>query len=182
MGNILVNQLKKDIREDKLGMVKIDLPPSGSGSEASNNATLLDFVQSQPGVTLTEAQIISQLYFKNTASEDFEQGSLVAYSVPMGDLQIEPLRLIKGDFPAVGSKQLAVERRMADAYDLKVGDSLGLRMVSQAGTGNTIPVEDWTISGIVFQPYALAEGDVDMASAIFTTLEDALNTFPVFRT
>ncbi|RPI98282.1 MAG: hypothetical protein EHM39_08210, partial [Chloroflexi bacterium] len=103
MGNILVNQLKKDIQEDKLAMVKIGLTPSGSDSAASDNAALLDFVQSQPGVTITEGQIISQLYFKNTDSEDFEQGSLIAYSVPMGDLQIEPLQLIEGDFPTAGS-------------------------------------------------------------------------------
>jgi putative ABC transport system permease protein len=173
MGDILVSRLKKDIQEDKLAMVKIGLTPAGSGVEAADNAPLLDYVQSQPGVTVAEGQIISQLYFKDPDSEGFEQGTLVAYSVPMDALQIEPLQLVKGSFPAAGSKTLAVERRMADAYHLQVGDTVGLRMVSQAGSGDTIPVEDWTIAAIVFQPYALAEGDVDMASTVFTTLEDA---------
>ena len=174
MGDILVSRLKKDIQEDKLAMVKIGLTPSSTDANLSDNADVLDFVQSQAGVETVEGQIVSPLYFKDTGSDDFEKGSLIAYSTPMGDLQLEPLQLIDGDYPTAGSQQLALERRMADAYDLTVGDTVTLRMVSQAGTGSTIPVEDWVISGIVFQPYALGGGDdLDMTGTVFTTLEDA---------
>jgi len=174
MGDILVSRLKEDIQKNQLAMVKIGLTTSDPAVDATDNALLLDLVLTQPGVTVTEGQLISQLYFKDPkGSDEFEQGTLVAYSVPMGDLQLEPLQLTKGDYPIAGSKQLAIEQRMADAYNLKVGDSIGLRMVSQASTGDSIPVEDWIISGIVFQPYVLVEGDVEMASTVFTTLEDA---------
>ncbi len=172
MGDILVSRLKEDIQQDKLAMIKVGLAPSGDGAVTMENSDILDLIQSQPGVEIVEGQIMSQLYFQKSGADDFEQGILIGYSSPMGDLQLEPLQLTKGAYPVAGSKQLAVDRRMADNYNLKVGDTLGLRMVSQAGTGDTIPVEEWTISGIVFQPYALATDNGDMSTAVFATLED----------
>jgi ABC-type lipoprotein release transport system permease subunit len=150
MGDILVSRLKKDIQQDKLAMVKILLTPSGAGdNELTGSTTIVDFVQAQPGVETVQGAIISQLYFRRPNSETFKQGTLIAYSVPMGELPLEPLQLVEGDYPVAGSHQLAVERRMADNYHLKVGDTVALRLVSQAATSSTIPVEDWTISAIV---------------------------------
>lgn len=173
MGDILVSRLEGDIQEDNLAMVKMALTLGESGAAQADNAALLDFVRAQPGVTSVEGQIIGQLYFKDPDSDDFEQGSLVAYSSPMDALPLEPMQLVEGTYPAAGSRELAVERRMADAYSLETGDTITLRMVSQAGKESSIPVEDWTISAIVFQPYSLQNGDVAMESAIFTALDDA---------
>lgn len=172
MGDILVSRLEHDIQKDKLSMVKMGLTTSESEVVLPSGDEFLQLVSAQPGVETADGQITSQLYFKEPGSDDFDQGSLIAYFTPMNELQLEPLQLIEGDYPAAGSKQLTVERRMADTYDLKVGDALALRMVSQAGEGIGIPEETWTISGIVFQPYTVVD-NVKMSSTVFTTFEDA---------
>ena len=171
MGDILVSRLEQDIQKDRLAMVKIELTTSETDTALLPYADFLQFVDSQPGVALVDGQITSQLYFRTSETENFDQGSLLAYYTPMSELQIEPLQLIEGDYPVSGSKQLTVERRMADAYGLSVGDELVLRMVSQTGEGIAIPEESWTVSGIVFQPY-LVGNDIDMTSTVFTTFDD----------
>jgi putative ABC transport system permease protein len=61
---------------------------------------------------------------------------------------------------------------MAESYNLSVGDELTLRIVSQAGEGSGVPEENWTIVGVVFQPYALS-GNESMTTAVFMTFADA---------
>ncbi len=172
MGDILVSRLEQDIQEDKLAMTKLGLTTSERATELPDARDFLTMVEAQPGVAKAEGQIISQFYFREPDSDDFDQGSLIAYFTPLTEVELEPPQLIEGDYPVSGTKQLAVERRMADTYDLKVGDTLVLRMVSQAGEGLSIPEENWTVSGIVFQPYAIVD-NVNMSTTIFTTFEDA---------
>lgn len=172
MGDILVSRLEQDIQEDKLAMVKMGLTTSENPDALASSDEFLHLLTTQPGVETVDGQIISQLYFKEPGADDFDQGSLIASFSPMSDMPLEPLQLIEGEYPVASSKQLAVERRMAESYDLAVGDELVLRMVSLAGGETAIPEERWTISGVVFQPYAVID-NVQMTSTVFTTYTDA---------
>ena len=117
MGDILVSRLEKDIQKDKLAMVKMLLTTSESNDALPADADFLQFVDAQTGVAVVDGQITSQIYFKEPGAEDFDQGSLMATYAPMDAQLLEPLQLMKGDYPVTGSNQLAVERRMADAYE-----------------------------------------------------------------
>lgn len=171
MGDILISRLEQDIDEDKLAMVKMSLTTSDNSAALPNEDEFLRLVHAAPGVDFVDGQIISQLYFKEPGSDDFDQGSLIAYFTPMNDLPLEPPQLIEGNLPLAGARQLVVERRMADAYELNVGDELVIRMVSLASVGADVPEETWTVTGIVFQPYVVTD-NVNMNSTVFTTFED----------
>ncbi|MBI5931840.1 MAG: FtsX-like permease family protein [Chloroflexi bacterium] len=171
MGDLIVNRLENDIQEDKLAMMKTHLTLAPDATPIANDA-LLSQVQAYPGVTTTEGYLSNLVYFQASENDKFEEGAVIASYAPIGQSQLEPMRLIEGDYPTAGQRQLAVEQRMAEEYGLQVGDTLNLRMVSLAGGGAEIPVEAWTISAIVFQPYQLDFG-YDPTVSVFATFEDA---------
>ncbi|MCD4686583.1 MAG: FtsX-like permease family protein [Anaerolineae bacterium] len=184
MSDILIGQLKEDIKEDELAMVQIAAEVK-EGEQPDNLAyaqRLIDY----PGVTEIKIGLEERVVFFKTdpEDEDFEDGFAAAYQVLNEDgtalleapsqaaPAIEPYRLLEGGvWPERG--QLLVERRMADKYDLDIGDELYMRILSPSRqpdrSGATGTVEAWTISGIVFAPYSLTPD-----SAIFTSVEDSL--------
>lgn len=171
MGDLIVNRLENDIQEDKLAMVKTHLNLAGSETPVPNEE-LLSQVEAYPGVTTAEGYLASLVYFQPDSGDKFEEGVVIASYAPIGQTELEPMRLIDGEYPMVGQRQLAVEQRMAEEYGLEVGDTLDLRMVSLAGGGAEIPVETWTISGVVFQPYQL-DYSYDPTVTVFANFEDA---------
>lgn len=172
MGNIIVDRLEKDIQADDLAMLKTFVTLS-SDEPAPDNATFMADVNAYPGVTTAEGYSVNAYYFRVDDDDKFEEGTLVASYAPIGETQLEPFQLVEGDYPVAGQHQLAIDKRMADANKLEVGDTITLRLVSQAdGSGANIPEEVWTVSAIVFQPYMMSF-NFDGKTAAFATLEDA---------
>jgi putative ABC transport system permease protein len=59
-----------------------------------------------------------------------------------------------GSYPVAGQKQIAVERRMAKAQGLEIGDQVVVGVLA----GGAPQEETWTIVGTVFQPYGVLGG------------------------
>jgi len=173
MSDILITRLKADVKPEELSMVQVSVVQK-EGSEPDNLA-YAQALSDYPGVTAL--QIGYEEYpvsFK--ASEDqakFEDGYVQSYLVlndegtallnaPFeAEPTIEPFRLLEGGrWPEVGANEVAIERRTADKYGLKVGDQIYIRILSPSRiaerNGAAGTVEAWTISGIVFDPYAFA--------------------------
>ena len=78
----------------------------------------------------------------------------------------------QGRYPITGKNEIAVEKRMADKHGLSVGDHIVFRVV-----GGDAEEEAWTVSGIVFTPYAsfIDSGGFPVPGdkSIFATFEDA---------
>jgi len=191
MSNILVGQLTEDIQEDKLSMM--DLFLETDTTRQIDNAEVLQGLAAYPGVTvIVGGEAGSTIYFKEPGEEDFEDGNITSRVVWNGDAEnpqivdvfddspLEPIRLLTegerneqdGRWPEVGKNELVVERRMADEYDLKVGDKLIMRVPSASRVEATAGVvgteEEWTIVGIAFDPYAFVP-----KTAVYTTLDNS---------
>ncbi|MBN2305769.1 MAG: ABC transporter permease, partial [Anaerolineae bacterium] len=185
MSDILVGQLKSDIKQDLLSMGQAAVV-ADTGVEL-DDAAYIRMLGDFPGVTSIMTGIEeTPIYFKKTAGDEkFEEGYVQAYLVlnedgtelldaPFAaDAPMEPIRLLEGGaWPAKGQNEVAVERRMADEYGLNVGDTLYLRILSPSRdpeqNGATGTVEVWTIAGIVFDPYG-----VYSTVNIYTYHEDA---------
>jgi putative ABC transport system permease protein len=185
MSNILIGQLREDVKEDEIAMVQISTEVKEG--QQPDNLAYAQWINDYPGVTDLKIGLEERVvFFKTEAGPyDFNDGYAAAYQVLNEDAtalveapsqavpSIEPYRLLDGGaWPERG--ELLIERRMADKYDLSVGDELYMRILSpsrqpdQVGATNT--VEAWTISGIVFAPYILTSP----TEAIFTSVEDAL--------
>jgi putative ABC transport system permease protein len=173
MGDLLARQLRRDLDQNKLAMVRVylALPPGAQ----PDNAQLLATLRSQPHVTTVEGQAVYPISWQKAGETSFHSASVFAYSEPFDQIQLEPMRLVTGAFPQAGQKQIAIERRFADKNGLKVGDSIAVRVLSQSAEGGgTVPEEIWTISGTVFFPYGYAGFNPPTPDeSVFATYEDA---------
>ncbi len=171
MGDLLVRQLEKDLDKNKLGMIRTYLA-TNPGAEVDNEA-LLSTLRGLPDVTVVEGQAVYPMFWKKDGEDDFESSSMFAYSEPFGEIQLEPMRLEEGRFPETGNRELAVERRFAEKYNLDIGDSMTVRILSQVN-GEGAPEETWTIVGTVFFPYAYQGlNTVLPQDSLFASYEDA---------
>jgi putative ABC transport system permease protein len=173
MGDLLVRQMRQDLDQNKLAMVRVylALPPAAQ----ADNAQLLATLRSQPDVTTVEGQAVYPISWHKEGEQDCRSSTVFGYSEPFDQIQLEPMRLVKGEFPQAGKKQIAVERRFADRYGLEVGDPIVVRVLSQSVEGSaTVPEETWTISGTVFFPYGYSGfTPPPPAESLFATYDDA---------
>jgi ABC-type lipoprotein release transport system permease subunit len=184
MSNVIVGQLRKDVKENELAMATVAL--SVDPSVPLDDASYLKMINDHPGVTQVMAGLSNwPIYFKlNESDQSFKDGFDQSFEalnqqetqlvdVPFqAEMPLQPIRLLQGgQWPASGSNQLIVEQRMASNLHLKVGDSLYLRILSPshnpAENGATGTVEKWTIVGIVFDPY-----NQSPKTSIYTTMSD----------
>lgn len=171
MGDLLVRQLEKDLDKNKLGMIRTYLA-TNPGAEVDNEA-LLSTLRGLPDVTVAEGQAVYPLFWKKEGQEEFESSTIFSYSEPFEEIQLEPTRLEEGRFPQPGQKELVIERRFAEKYDLGIGDTITVRVLSQVN-GEGVPEEPWTIVGTVFFPYAYQGlNTVLPQDSVFATYEDA---------
>jgi putative ABC transport system permease protein len=190
MGDILVSQLREDLEEDELSMLDIFVTVN-AGTPVDDRA-YLDLIAEVDGVTEVQGEIVvATAYFKLTddESEEFELGAINAFYPPYEpELPVEPIRLVEGAYPAEGADEIAVEQRMADEYDLAVGDTLYVRILSASDdpelNGAVGTVESRTIAGIVFDPYIQqAQPQVSlystMGDANYITGSTGLNAFSI---
>lgn len=171
LGQLLTQQLEEDIREDELAMLKIYVHTPDAPNV--DNRQVFQRISQLSGVQSIEGQAVYQQSWKLPGDADYQTGELFAYSESYGNIQMEPPRLIAGDYPRIGRNEIAVEQRMAEKHGLSVGDTLVLRTSGRAGR-QFVPVleEEWTIVGLLFQPY-LYVGSQGADYSLFATLPDA---------
>ncbi len=171
-GEILVNQLERDIQQDRLAMIRVVLTVS-AGAQVDNEAALAA-LRAVPGVTTVEGRAVYPLLWKLPGEDRFRDGTLAAYSQPFDQVTLEPPRLVDGVFPVAGQGQVAIERRMAERWGLGIGDTLDARILS-GSQGGDIVSETYTISGILFQAYGEQTGPglAPSDTLVFAAYEDA---------
>ena len=164
-GDLLVKQLQEDIQEDELAMLQVFLivPPNAGESELDNQAYIADLSAAFPAITEVEGEANNPFYWKFEDEGRFREARLFTYTSPFTDKTLEPMRVVEGEYPQTGQHEIAVEQRMADDFDLQVGDTIDLRLLGVEG----IPTQQWTISAIVFYAYNDASDQ-----AMYVSVED----------
>lgn len=163
LGEIISRQLERDLRPSEMAMLRVYVEPDAPGP--IDNDAVLTLLRAQPEVLRLEAQAVYRFSWKRPEDLEFRTGDLYAYSEPFQDVQIEPVRLVRGQFPQPGHGEIAIELRMARRWGLDVGDTL---IVAPNG-GSQV---ERRISAIVFQPYVYLGGD-DGSSSAYALLDDA---------
>ena len=154
-GDLLVRQLESDIQEDDLPMMQVFMTiPPNQGDVVPDDVALLDDLQDQiGGITAVEGDANNPFFWRFSGEQRFREARLLSTISPLGQQTLEPMRLVEGAYPVAGQQELAVEQRMAEDFDLDVGDTIELRLLGQVTDSGAPPVESWTITGIVFHPY-----------------------------
>jgi ABC-type lipoprotein release transport system permease subunit len=170
MGDLLVSQLKGDIKEKELPMQAVFVSaPSGAQLD---NASFLEALEDFPGVTRVEGRAVRPLSWKLPGKTKFEDGFILAVWEPFEQMQLQPARLKgQGRYPVTGRREIAIEKRMANKHGLSVGDQIMLRVLGGDAGGDA-----WTITGLVFMPYVSFIGaglPVPSDASIFATFDDA---------
>jgi putative ABC transport system permease protein len=171
-GDLMLRQLHKDLQPDKLGMIRAFVTvPKGASVD---NTAYMQSLQAMQGVTAVQGNVIMPISWKIPGGTEYIDGVIRSFSQPLSNVQLEPPRLMDGRFPVDGSKEVAVEYRMAKKYNLKVGDPIMLRILG-GNTGVEIGEETWTISGILFHSYTFmgTNGPIPNDSSIYANYEEA---------
>lgn len=175
-GELLISQLEKDIQAERLAMIRTVVSvPAGAQVD---NAAVLATLRAQPGVATVEGRAVYFSQWRLPGDDRFRDGVIAAYSVPFDALLLEPPRLVAGEYPVAGENQIAVERRMADAHGLAVGDTLTVRILSRGdgpAANGEMRTEEYTIVGLMFQPYGEQSGPgyANSEALYFAAYEDA---------
>lgn len=200
MGDAIITQLRKDIQEDDLAMLTAFV--SVNAGETLDDAAYLQALEETDeisGLDKVMGFVSTFGYFRPVRDEadanqredeeEFIDAYITAFTIPYDaevPLPIEPMRLLAegeyegGRYPEEGAQEVVIERRMADEYDLQIGDKLALRILSPSRlenaeiSGEIGTVEEWEITGVVFHPYAGA-GYVGgpPEESIYTTIGNA---------
>lgn len=156
VGELMTSQLEEDYDVDTLPMLWVvtNVP---SGAELDNDAYFNELNQIE-GITQLEARSGYEVYWRENNDDSFIESVVRSSSENFGDINLMPMEVYDGNYPQVGQNQIAIERRMADRYDLAVGDTLEFRVLSQVSDKTSdIYTETWTVSGIVFDAYSEGE-------------------------
>lgn len=182
--DLLIRQIKQDINPDEVAMTRmfVTVPSSGTDVRTEDGEDqVLHLVRSNfdadippsgiAGVTDIEGHVAAPVYWRMAGTEDrFRDADMLAYSESFESIDLEPMRLIEGEWPASGASEIAIERRMAEEYDLGIGDTIEFRQLGDTGSA----AQTWTISGIAFHPYWVETGgDNAPEQRIFARFEDA---------
>lgn len=180
-GDLLTSQLEEDLRQEDLAMHAVFV--SAPGGAELDNAAYLSALEEVPGVTRVEGRAVQPLAWKRSGDAEFEDGFVLAAWELFDEIAIQPMRISgEGRYPITGQNEIAVEKRMAETHGLSVGDEILLRSAGGDPEGDA-----WTITGLVFMPYASFGGagvPVPNDASIFATFEDAqvLGGFVGFNT
>jgi putative ABC transport system permease protein len=176
-GEILINQLEKDIQPDKLSMIQSSV--SFNPAAGQDPLAALEALRQQPEVVAVEGRAIFPLLWRLESEENFRETNIVAHSEAFDQSQIEPARLLEGRLPAhTGDQQtieIAIEERVAREFGLSIGDTIIMRVLTNA-QGGDIRTATGTIVGTMFQAYNYSSSSGQVAfpdSLIFASFEDA---------
>ncbi|MBI5929011.1 MAG: ABC transporter permease [Chloroflexi bacterium] len=172
LGQILNHQLDEDIDIGRLAMLRVYL--RASTNDPINNDAYLEPLRQLAGVTMVEGSADYQIQWRLIRDTALRNGEIYASTEPFGQIQIEPMQLINGRYPLLGRNELAIERRMAERYDLKVGDTLVLhtRQLIPRTQIYRFQDETWLIVGVVFKPY-INLGSKNQNTTLFVNYADA---------
>jgi len=179
--DLLVRQIRQDINPDEVAMTRLYVTVPAAGTDVSTETgedQVLDLIRNRrviAGVTRIEGQVTVPVFWQREGEERFREANLMAFSEPFGAIQLEPMRLVEGEWPQPGQNQIALERRMADEYGLSVGDTLVFRTPGTQGAS-----DPWTVSAIVFHPYWVTVGDNQNQPErrLYANLDDARHIVP----
>ncbi len=149
-GDLLVRQLTADIRQDELPMLVNFVVIPGDPPANLDNQAVLATLAGLPGVTTVEGQANYPLFWRLPGETRFREMRVQAYTQPFGEIRLGPPRLIEGRYPRAGQHELALEVRLARDFDLEVGDTVEVRILSNP---QELPTESWTVSGLLFDAY-----------------------------
>jgi putative ABC transport system permease protein len=167
-GNLLVAQLREDIKEDELPMIENFVNTTADAEGQIDNEAELARLEALPGVTRVEGQANQPFFWRLGEEGRFRESRILAFSEPFDEVQLQPVRLVEGAYPRAGNKELAIEKRMADEFDIAVGDGIAVNVVTLTESGEIVGEELWTITGIVFHPY-----NEQSDETMYATYEDA---------
>jgi putative ABC transport system permease protein len=168
VNDLIIKQIKADINPKEIAMTRLFVTVPTAGTQVDNQAYLAT-LRSLPGVTRAEGQVLAPLFWEKAGDERYKDGDILAYTEPFGQITLEPMRLVEGEWPQTGQNQIAIEKRMADEYGLKVGDTIDFRPL-----GSSTEPSGWTIKGIVFQPYWIGGEDQNKPEQrIYASYDDA---------
>ena len=179
--DLLVRQIREDVNPDEIAMTRlyVTVPAAGTDvSTATGEDQALDLIRNRKaiaGVTRIEGQVTVPVFWQQSGEGRFREADLMAYSEPFPEIQLEPMRLVEGEWPQPGQNQIALERRMADEYGLSVGDTILFRIPGSANAS-----APWTVSAIVFHPYWVTVGDNQNQPErrLYANLDDARRIVP----
>lgn len=163
MGQLLTRQLNRDLDTSEMAMLRVFL--QSEATSPISNGPILAMLREQPGVTQVEGQAVYEFRWRLSDDEELRRGQLYSYSEPFGQIELEPVRLLRGRFPKPNQHEVAIEQRMADRYGLTIGDKLAVNSV-------TVGEQQWTVVGIVFQSY-IYFGDGEADDNVYMTYSDA---------
>ncbi|MCZ7540324.1 MAG: ABC transporter permease [Anaerolineae bacterium] len=164
-GDLLVRQLTADIRQDELPMLVNFVVIPGDPPANLDDAATLKMLGELPGVTVVEGQANYPVFWKLPDETRFRETRVQAYTQPFDAVQLGPPRLVEGRWPREGQRELLVEVRLADDFELSVGDTLDVRILSDV---ENLPTESWTVSGLVFDAYSQ-----QASQQLYATFNDA---------
>lgn len=145
MGDLLISQLNDDLNKNAIAMTHAYVVSSGGQLTLEENQAIIDKLDALPGVQQVEGQAIYPIDWHLVGNDEFEAGSVIAFSKPFGEVQLEPIsRVVEGHYPESGQNEIAVEQRFANKHHIEIGDKIVFRGSEAA---------EWEIVGIVFQPY-----------------------------
>jgi len=163
MGQLVSNQLEKDLVPEEMAMMRLFVEtPRGARID---NSSVLQLLRVQPGVTAIEGQAVYEFKWRLPGEDIVRTGQIYASSEPLEAITLEPLRLLRGRYPVEGQGEIAIEQRMADRYHLDTGDTL---IALRNGFGEY----EMRVVGITFQPYMYMGGD-DGSNSVYATYADA---------
>jgi len=164
-GDLLVRQLTADIRQDELPMLVNFVVIPGDPPANLDDAATLKMLGELPGVTVVEGQANYPVFWKLPDETRFRETRVQAYTQPFDAVQLGPPRLVEGRWPREGQRELLVEVRLADDFELSAGDTLDVRILSDI---ENLPTESWTVSGLVFDAYSQ-----QASQQLYATFNDA---------
>jgi putative ABC transport system permease protein len=158
VGDLLIHEIEEEYVPEEMPMMGLGIAPDEGVDETTINYDMvLSQLATYPGATIVQGVILNDVYWREPDGISFVEAFAYGFSDPLDAMSMEPMSLVDGRFPEPNQQEIIIERRMAEKYDLSVGDSIIMRVLSQlAGTPGTaleVPEETWTVTGIVFYPY-----------------------------
>lgn len=179
-GNIMLQAILDNMQEDEIAMQQLFVVnPTGETIEdpaGQLDELLLELQSDGVEVESLEGRATYEVQWIQPGNDKLSIGNIRAYSKPFADIEVAPMQLLEGDFPELNNREVAVEIRLAEKYDVEVGDELQLAIASLPTDANgDLIVENWTVTGLLMHAYDDYTGGnlVPQSEAFYVNYADA---------
>ena len=179
-GNIMLQAILDNMQEDEIAMQQLFVVnPTGEAIEdpAGQLDDLLVTMKDEGlAVEKLEGRATHDLQWLQPGNDKLSVGNVRAYSQPYGEIEVAPMQLLEGHYPAANSHEVMIEVRLSEKYDIHVDDTVQLGVASlPAGEDGELTTEEWTVSGIVMHPYDdyTGGGLTAQSEAFYANYDDA---------